>query len=247
MELLTGKQIQQRVINSIYIKANIGKYLPGNVFHFAGRNLLGKQFKLDQKALLGSTLLLHIQTITLSLLLPLMLNINIYREIITLLKELLGRIYFFTVGGLIIAIILLFILFRKQIAIHTKDLLMHFTNKSTGKIIGNFIITGVYLILYGISFFIITYAVSGNSWGLNTSIVIIISFILAWLCGLVIIGAPGGIGVREVVLLFLLRKMIPEAELLIIVVLHRFCTISADGLSFILELIKEKFIGKIDG
>ena len=58
MELLTGKQIHPMVINSIYIKANIGKYLPGNIFHFAGRNLLGKQFNLDQKALLGSTLLL---------------------------------------------------------------------------------------------------------------------------------------------------------------------------------------------
>lgn len=95
MELLTGKQIQPKVINSIYIKANIGKYLPGNVFHFAGRNLLGKQFDLDQKALLGSTLLLHMQTITLSLLLPLIFDINIYNEIIFLLKTSWVRPIFF--------------------------------------------------------------------------------------------------------------------------------------------------------
>lgn len=124
---------------------------------------------------------------------------------------------------------------------------MHFTYKSSGKIIRNFLITGIYLLLYGISYLIITYAISSIWLGLNSAIIIIVSFILAWLCGLVIIGAPGGIGVREVVLLFLLRKIIPEAELLIIVVLHRFCTISADILSFVLEIMKEKILVKKNG
>ena len=163
------------------------------------------------------------------------------------MKDLLGKTYFLSVGGLIIAILLSIIYFQKQIKIHTKELFMHFTNKSSGKIFGNFFITGIYLLLYGISFFITTLAINKNGVGLSSGIIIIVSFILAWLCGLVIIGAPGGIGVREVVLLFLLRKIIPEAELLIIVVLHRFCTISADILSFVLEITKEKFLGKMDG
>jgi uncharacterized membrane protein YbhN (UPF0104 family) len=75
---------------------------------------------------------------------------------------------------------------------------------------------------------------------------VIVSFIVAWFCGLIVIGAPGGIGVREVALLFLLRNAFSEADLMIIVVLHRFCTISADALSFILEVIKEKIIKKTD-
>ena len=100
--------------------------------------------------------------------------------------------------------------------------------------------------LYGISFYLITQTINYHENELSSIFVIIISFILAWLCGLVIIGAPGGIGVREVVLIFLLRRIIPETELFIIVVLHRFCTISADVISFILEILKEKILGKID-
>jgi len=247
MELLTGKKIQQWVINSIYIKANIGKYLPGNVFHFAGRNLLGKQYNLDQKALLGSTLLLHAQTITLSLIFPFILNIKIYGEIIKFLKEILGQTYLLVVCGLIIAIIFLFICFHKQIEIHIREIFRNFTNKSPGRIVGNLFFTGIYLILYGTSFLLITFAISGIGWSINTTIVIIVSFILAWLCGLVIIGSPGGIGVREIVLLFLLRNMIPEAELLIIVIVHRFCTVCADVLSFGLEILKEKLFMGING
>lgn len=246
MELLTGKQIQECVINSIYIKANIGKYLPGNVFHFAGRNYLGKQFNLNQKALLGSTILQHVQSVTLSLLLPLILDFKIYRTIINLLKDLLGKTYILIGGALITAIILLIIYFYKQFEIPFKELFINFPKKSLGKIIGNLLITGAYLLLYGISFFIITYSINSNGWDIRQFIMVIVSFIVAWFCGLIVIGAPGGIGVREVALLFLLRNAFSEADLMIIVVLHRFCTISADALSFILEVIKEKIIKKTD-
>jgi hypothetical protein len=75
---------------------------------------------------------------------------------------------------------------------------------------------------------------------LNIKDMAIISFIIAWLCGLVVIGAPGGIGVREVVLFFLLKRTIPEADLIIIVVLHRFCTITTDILSFVMIMISEQ-------
>jgi len=54
------------------------------------------------------------------------------------------------------------------------------------------------------------------------------AYVLAWLVGLVTPGAPAGVGVRELVLLFLLKGVVGEADLLLAVVLGRFVTVTGD-------------------
>lgn len=243
MELLSGKLYPSEIINWIYLKANIGKYLPGNVFHFAGRNVLGQRFNIEQSVLLGSTVLAHMQTITLSLLLPLILDISIYSGVLTLLRDLLGQQYFYVIGAVILGILVLLVIFRSYIDKQLKKFREYVRNVEARKVIPNFILMGIYLVLYGISFCIIAFAISGN--GLSFSIIIttILSFIFAWLCGLVVIGAPGGMGIREVVLLFLLGNLFSDADLITIIVIHRLCTIIADIIGFVYISIKEKLHG----
>lgn len=60
------------------------------------------------------------------------------------------------------------------------------------------------------------------------------AYILAWLAGLVTPGAPAGVGVRELVLLFLLGDHISETILLLVVILGRMVTVTGDLLFFIL-------------
>lgn len=59
------------------------------------------------------------------------------------------------------------------------------------------------------------------------------AYVIAWLAGLVTPGAPAGIGVRELVLLFLLGGEIAEADLLLAVVLARVVTVGGDLFYFI--------------
>jgi uncharacterized membrane protein YbhN (UPF0104 family) len=54
------------------------------------------------------------------------------------------------------------------------------------------------------------------------------AYVLAWLAGLVTPGAPAGLGVRELVLLFLLNGVIGEADLLLAAVLGRVVTVCGD-------------------
>lgn len=54
------------------------------------------------------------------------------------------------------------------------------------------------------------------------------AYVLAWLAGLVTPGAPAGVGVRELVLLFLLKGLVGEADLLLAVVLGRLVTVAGD-------------------
>jgi glycosyltransferase 2 family protein len=63
------------------------------------------------------------------------------------------------------------------------------------------------------------------------------AFVLAWLAGLVTPGAPAGLGVRELVLLFLLKGSIDEANLVLAVVLGRIVTVSGDLLFFVIASV----------
>jgi len=58
------------------------------------------------------------------------------------------------------------------------------------------------------------------------------SYVIAWLAGLVTPGAPAGVGVRELVLLYLLEGYVMETNLLLAVVLGRLVTVAGDLLFF---------------
>lgn len=65
------------------------------------------------------------------------------------------------------------------------------------------------------------------------------SFALAWTAGLVVPGAPGGLGVFELVLLARLRGAVPTAELLAVLVSYRLISVLAEGLAAAAALLDD--------
>lgn len=56
---------------------------------------------------------------------------------------------------------------------------------------------------------------------------------VAWLLGLLVPGAPAGIGIREAALIYLLNGVVPQVEVLTSVMLARAVTVIGDLLFFI--------------
>jgi hypothetical protein len=63
------------------------------------------------------------------------------------------------------------------------------------------------------------------------------AYVLAWLAGLLTPGAPAGLGIREVVLLFLLGRKVPEADLLLAIVLGRGVNLLGDVIFFAVSVM----------
>jgi hypothetical protein len=59
------------------------------------------------------------------------------------------------------------------------------------------------------------------------------AYVVAWLAGLVVPGAPAGVGIRELILLFLLKGEIAEADLVFIILVGRMVTVFGDFLFFL--------------
>lgn len=90
-----------------------------------------------------------------------------------------------------------------------------------------------FLALSGILFVGLIKLLSATSLtGLDVWLMLGGAYVMAWLAGLVTPGAPAGVGVRELVLLFLLKGIVSEADLLLAVVLGRLVTVTGDLLFF---------------
>lgn len=193
-----------------YGVSQIGKYIPGNIFHLAGRQALGSAAGLGHLQLAKSSLWeLGLITATGALigLLALPLVFDNFSNSAGL------AIFMVTCG---IASIVLRQYLSQPICIA-------------------FLLYVSFLLLSGMQFVLLfelfnqTDSFSENIW-----LPVVGAYVLAWVAGLVVPGAPAGIGVREMMLILLLQHVIDRSEVVIIsVVAARIVTSLGDLICFI--------------
>lgn len=186
----------------------IGKYVPGNLFHLAGRQALGMSAGVGGWQLAKSSVwelgLLSVTGAIFGLLALPLLGMGLTISASSLIAAV-------TIGG-------------------AAALMWRF--------LGPFVFRAgvwyaVFLAVSGLVFVGLLALVEGNSETvLGNLLPLIGAYVLAWLVGLLTPGAPAGIGVRELVLLLLLRGMVGETDLLLAVVLGRVVTATGDILFF---------------
>ena len=216
------KDISTKVCNRIYGKSQIAKYIPGNVFHVVGRHILGSQAGIKHIVLVGATIYEILG----------LLSISILIGFSGMVVFGLGDIYFSLYQ---IILILLTTLVITSLAIALAPYLMSLRGiilpyKGIGDTVYN--ISKVYL-LYFIFFLIagLLLVIIVNTF-LNINFIItaklVVIFSIAWVAGFIIPGAPGGIGVREAVIIFFITPIIGEAQSIAVAIALRFITLLGD-------------------
>lgn len=192
-----------------YAITQIAKYVPGNIFHLAGRQAMGMSAGVAGWPLAKSAV-----------------------------WE-LGLIS--VVGGLfgILAMPLLLphmpVLVAVGVFVAALGILAQSLKRYVGPLVARaFSWHAAFLALSGLLFVGLIELLSGNSVGEDLLVIPVIggAYVLAWLAGLVTPGAPAGLGVRELVLLFLLNGVIDEADLLLATLLGRVVTVCGDVVFF---------------
>lgn len=201
----------------LYARSQIGKYLPGNIFQFAGRQALGMAAGVPGGILLRSTGLELGLIIAAgaggALLLPAYQGLASYGPRVALALSLFGY-----------------------------GLVLYLISWSLGKTMGPqvrqaWLLQSVFLLASGTIFLgllLALLAVDPMPVGLSPWLWpgVVGAFVLAWLLGLITPGAPAGVGVRELVLLGLLSPFVPQSTILLATVLGRLVTIGGDMLFF---------------
>lgn len=193
----------------IYGITQLARYLPGNIFHLAGRQALGMAAGISGVVLVKSSiwelgLIAFAGSLFGWLILPL---VETGFQVLASIVLLVG-------SGVFVAAILARFVGRQAM--------------------WAFVCQMFFLILSESVFVVLLYVIADNA-DLNIGRCIVIggAYTIAWLVGLVTPGAPAGVGVRELVLLSLLQGFVSEADLLMTTLLSRLVTVIGDILFFL--------------
>ncbi len=208
--------------NRIYGKSQIAKYIPGNVFHVIGRHILGKQEGIKHIVLVGATIYEILGLICASILISLsgVILFDLENNYLSFYQSICLFIVIFLIFVLVIGITPN-LMQKHDINIPNKNLMdsiIHISLIYLSYFIF-FIIAGLLLVFIVKVFIYLNFFTVGK---------IIVIFCIAWVTGFVVPGAPGGIGVREAVIIFFIAPIIGEAQGVAVSIAIRFVTLIGD-------------------
>jgi len=217
-----------RQCHFVYARSQIAKYIPGNIFHVAGRHVLGHNLGFAHAPLGGAAFFEVVGLLATSSLVAL-LGMLFY-------GKMQGTAYGFSMSAVfVVALILPFIisvnmhripLFRKQ-EIHKKGLV-----DTVSGLTPAFLLYIVFFLVVGGILFGVANSVSTIK-DIDHFGIIITTFAFSWIAGFITPGSPAGAGVREAIIIVSLSRIVTEPESLLIALIFRMITIVGDVLFFL--------------
>ena len=220
---IASPQLKKWPLIAIYGYTQLAKYLPGNIFHFAGRQLFANKLGIQQLDVFKATLreiIAHLVSSMLVIFVLFLLSL-FFVESLKLIQEKFQLMVDFVYSwqwiflSLVITMLSITWFFKHYLLDKLKGL---FTSSF-------FLFIAFHLI--SASLFVLTLYWFGKV-DVHFLFLTMLSYVLAWVIGYVVPGAPGGVGVREVVLLLMLNGVYPQSLLLIAVLINRLITTLAD-------------------
>jgi uncharacterized membrane protein YbhN (UPF0104 family) len=233
LEFNSGCKTSKNNVMELYLKSILLKYIPGNVMHYVGRNVLGVQYNIKQRVITLSTVIEIAFYCFTSFLLCIFLAKNEFKITIGKYIQIIDiRIMSFVIGAIIIVLLILCVFFKNSIYKFIKKFIKP-----------NFLfLTVKYIACYMLFFFlggtVLYFLIRLNNNTFGTSVFYVIAvYVLASFIGTITIGAPGGIGVREAVLLLFLGTVCGESAVISAAILQRFIFVLAEVLTYIVYKI----------
>lgn len=191
---------------NVYAVSQLAKYIPGNIFQFAGRQAMGVLAGIGNRLLIKSTVLELIFLVTCGFLHSFLLMNFIFKWT----NNTDGLFIFFITATVALLILKKF-----------GDKFLFFAGVSYLS----------FLFISGVIFYFVFRLVGGGI-DFSNSTIIIGAYVISWLAGLLTPGAPAGLGVREAALLYILDGISSPQTILLAVVIGRFVTATGDIIFF---------------
>jgi len=223
------RDARSRECHAVYGQTQIAKYVPGNIFHFAGRHVLGHRRGFSHLALAGASVyeilgLLFVGTMIAGIGI---VAFDLYGVSLSVEQSIVF-------GAMALGLLVGINLVAPRVARYRG---IKLPARSIRQVIKGMATThGLYAAFFfhaGILLVAIVYAVAGPIDSTEAGLVITV-FAVAWTAGFITPGAPGGIGVREAVFVMLLGGLIGQAESLLVSVIFRMVTILGDLVFFLI-------------
>ncbi len=226
LSLFCGACLDKHVI-SVYLQTVIFKYAPGNVFHFLGRHSLSKTHGLTHHTIaFANAVEILLQLFAVSFIIMIgtfFFDISLHiSDYIALSKTKI------LLAFSLLIIVVFIALFKKKY----RDTLLH--REALVQLIKVFIYHLIFLLGSALTLVAVYIFLLGVPMTFSILIETIFISSLAWLLGFIVPGAPGGVGIREAILVLLLPSvmMVSKEVVLAGALIYRVVTISGEGLTY---------------
>ncbi len=211
----------------VYLKTVIFKYAPGNIFHFLGRHSLSKSHQLSHHAIAfanGMEILLQLFAVSCIIMIgSFFFDISLHiGEYLMLSKRKI--LLAFSLLLLLVALVL----FKKK---YRESLLKKEAFFSLMRV---FLYHLVFLLGSALLLSAVYYFLLDVPFTFSILVQTIFASSIAWLLGFVVPGAPGGVGIREAILVLLLPSILMVSKELVLAgaLVYRVVTILGEGLTY---------------
>ncbi len=219
---------------AVWGKANMAKYLPGNVLHFAGRQLIGRRFGWPQGGIAAASLL----EIALQILLPcglamLLLLGSGKLEMLEAQGDWPWHLVLLVAAASVSALLLVGL--RARMPSRLLAPLARLTPPNPAALLPAALCYLVFFVGMSLMVWALHGLVTGHAIARELPI-LAAAFLISWVIGFVVPGAPGGIGVREGSFAVLGGVFLEPDALIIVAALMRLVTLLGEGLVFLLAV-----------
>ncbi len=215
--------LNKKIIQSIYAKSILAKYIPGNVLQIAGRHVMTYQLGIPHQPLAYASLLEIFGLVSAAASISLIGSsvFGLTTNLINLQQVSLIIVIFIPV------LALLFLLIQRYAKVKKPELAKIFSIKFYLNLLIIYLKYIVFFLCAGSILVILVYYFDGMFSEYQTA-ALFVCFSISWLAGFITPGAPSGIGIRETLLILFIEKIMLLEHAAVIAVLFRMITIAGD-------------------
>jgi len=235
VKVLSGVHANKKLVVGIYCITNLYKYIPGNVMHFIGRNRLAIETENLSHAKVAfatvtDNVFLFIAAILISIICSFDYFLSFFRQ---------ASISHTIVIIIVVVVVIVFIclvVFRKRIEKWYRDYINSLKGFRFSDIARHLGICVLRLLVLAATY-VATLALLGQYITPEMAPRILGLFVLSWVIGFAVPGAPGGLGIREAILLMFMSDTLSESLLITSTIIHRVVCVLGDILAYVISLI----------
>ncbi len=226
----------------VYAKANIGKYLPGNVMHYVERNLFAAKYEIPQSAAALSSVFEIGAQVAAAFIIAVVTGGS---AIFGVMDEMLTTSWrSYLLPGVLVLVclcVVMVLIIRRFMGEKIKKFFTEHPLPGFVSAICRAVLLCMPLMFIGSAVMVVLYAFMGGTVDRAAIAGIVPGYVMAWLLGFVVPGAPGGIGVREFVLTLTVAPIVGSERTLTMMLIHRLINILGDAAAYLIQgIIRRK-------
>lgn len=238
IRILSGTQIPIRNALPVYSKSNLMKYVPGNVFQYVGRNQLAADLQISHVDVACATML----DILCCMLTPLLFILVLMgKDMLDLLQTYRNNFLIVLAAGVAVLLLLIVILRWKF-----RELVRKYLEKYR-RLIRRDTLPRILLVVL---FYVAQYLISTTMYAIPAYMMFDVpaekmglflgTYLFSWIIGFITPGAPGGIGIREAIMVLMCGSFMETDTIMLYAVTMRIISTFGDVVAFLAGLILDR-------